>query len=115
MDAGETSQNPIEVQNMSRIVTLKGPDRHRNLNPRFSKSRLKTRLQAEFKSQCNAFVTLEQNHLRLAHTTSASQDHMRNMILYITIMLRVTLKFLWHVLVLLWTISSAKVCKTKNT
>ena len=35
---------------------------------------------------------------------------MWNMILYIIIMLRVTLKFLWHVPVLLWTISSAKVC-----
>ena len=36
MDAGETSRNPVEVQSMSQIVTLNGPDKHRKLDLRFS-------------------------------------------------------------------------------
>ena len=64
-------------------------------------------LQVEFKSQCSALTRIT---LGLAYTISASQEHMWNMILYIIIMLRVTLKFVLHVLVLFWTISGAKVC-----
>ena len=36
MDASETSGNPVEVQNMSQIVTLNGPNKHRKLDLRFS-------------------------------------------------------------------------------
>ena len=36
MDAGETSQNPVEVQNMSQIVTLIGPDKPPKFDLHFS-------------------------------------------------------------------------------